>query len=68
MWLRLWCRLAAAALIGPLARKLPYAAGVALKRKEEKVPLVEFKMGLTPKECRETWGVGYTVCVFFKIH
>ena len=30
LWL--WCRPAAAALIGPLAWKLPYAMGVALKR------------------------------------
>ena len=30
LWL--WCRLAAAALIQPLAWELPYAAGVALKR------------------------------------
>jgi len=33
LWL---CRLAAAALIRPLAWKLPYAAGVALKRKRKK--------------------------------
>ena len=34
----LWCRrrLAAADLIGPLALELPYAAGVAIKRKEER--------------------------------
>ena len=30
----LWCRLAAAALIQLLAWELPYAAGVALKRKK----------------------------------
>ena len=34
LWL--WCRLAAAALIQPLAWELPYAAGVALKRKKKK--------------------------------
>ena len=35
--LGLWCRLAAVALIRPLAWKLPYAAGAALKkRKKEK--------------------------------
>ena len=33
LWL--WCRLAAAAPIGPLAQELPYVAGVALKRKEK---------------------------------
>ena len=32
--LRLWWRLAAAALIGPLAWELPYAVGAALKRKK----------------------------------
>ena len=34
LWL--WCRLAAAALILPLAWELPYAAGAALKRKKKK--------------------------------
>ena len=33
LWL--WPRLAAAALIGPLAWKLPYAIGVALKSKKK---------------------------------
>ena len=32
----LWCRLAAAALIGPLAWELPYAKGAALKKGEKK--------------------------------
>ena len=35
-WLWLWCRLAAAAPIGPLAWEPPYAVGVALKRQKEK--------------------------------
>ena len=34
LWL--WCRLAAIALIQPLAREPPYATGAALKRKKEK--------------------------------
>ena len=34
LWL--WCRLAAAVLIGPLAWEPPYALGVALKRQKEK--------------------------------
>ena len=34
--LRLWCRLAAAAPIRPLAGELPHAAGVAVKKKERK--------------------------------
>ena len=32
LWL--WCRLAVVALIGPLARKLSYAVGIALKIKK----------------------------------
>ena len=34
LWL--WCRLAVAAMIQPLAWELPYAADVALKRKRER--------------------------------
>ena len=34
LWL--WCRLAAVALIGPLAWEPPYAASMALKRKNKK--------------------------------
>ena len=33
--LRLWCRPADAALIRPLAGKLPHAAGTALKKKKK---------------------------------
>ena len=37
MWLWLWCRLAAEALIGPLAWEPPYAVvGVTLKSKKQK--------------------------------
>ena len=35
-WLRLWCRLAAAAPIGPLAWEPPHAVGAALKRQKTK--------------------------------
>ena len=35
LWLRLWCRLAAAVSIGPLAWELPYAAGMAIKKKKK---------------------------------
>ena len=35
LWL--WCRLAATALIRPLAWELPYAMGAALKSKRKKV-------------------------------
>ena len=41
LWL--WCRLAAAALIRPLARELPYAAGAALKGEEGKLIVSEGK-------------------------
>ena len=34
LWL--WCRLAATALIGPLAWEPPYAMGVALKKKPKR--------------------------------
>ena len=34
LWL--WCRLAAVALIGPLAWELPYAMGAALKKPKKK--------------------------------
>ena len=37
MWLWLWLRLAAVALIQPLAWELPYAADVALKRKKKQL-------------------------------
>ena len=36
--LLLWCKLEATALIQPLAWELPYAVGVALKRKRLVVP------------------------------
>ena len=35
-WLWLWCRLAAVALIQPLAWELPYATGAALKQNKTK--------------------------------
>ena len=35
-FLWIWCRQAAAALIGPLAWELPYAVGVALKKKKKR--------------------------------
>ena len=36
LWLWLWCRLAAAVLIQPLAWEPPYAAGTVLKRKKKR--------------------------------
>ena len=38
IWLWLWCRPAAVALIGPLAQEFPYATGVPLKRGKKKRP------------------------------
>ena len=37
---QLWCRLAAAAWVQSLTQELPYAAGMALKRKKKQVTLV----------------------------
>ena len=48
--LRLWCRLAAVALIQPLAWELPYAAGVALKRQRQKKLLFSL-MALQSTNC-----------------
>ena len=45
LWL--WCRLAAAALIQPLAWELPYATGVAVKGKKRK----------NPNHCLSFWQV-----------
>ena len=43
--LRLWCRLAAAAPISPLAWELPYVAGVALKSKKKKKEKKSYEKG-----------------------
>ena len=37
LWLWLWCRLAAVALIQPLAWELPYAVDTALNKEKKKV-------------------------------
>ena len=42
LWL--WCRAAAAARIPPLAWKLAYAAGMALKKKKKKTNLLLLKV------------------------
>ena len=49
LWL--WCRLAAAAPIGPLAGEPPYASGVALKR--QKIKKKERKKRERKKEGRK---------------
>ena len=61
--LRLWCRLAAAAPIRPLAREFPYAMGVALKR-EKKVRSMTPKLVLGLLTGRRCCGAsqGHQVC------
>ena len=44
----LWCRLVASALIRPLAWKLPYAAGAALKRQKENKQTNKQTKGIIP--------------------
>ena len=46
LWL--WCRLAATALIGPLAQEPPYAMGVALKRLKKKKFLASLTLTISP--------------------
>ena len=42
----LWCRLTAAAPTQPLAWELPYAVGVALKKKKKKdIQIIEYRNG-----------------------
>ena len=49
LWL--WCRLAATAMIQPLAWEPPYAVGVALKRKKTKKKKKQHKSELVPFLC-----------------
>ena len=62
----LWCRLAATTLIQPLAWELPYAAGVALKKKKKTDFLqsclfcdAAHRLGesLEASENKQTWSV-----------
>ena len=61
MWL--WCRLAAAALIPPLAWELPFAAGAALESKTNKTKIfveaspnrVGGSTGMQNMGCKEVW-------------
>ena len=43
LWLWLWCRLAAIALIRPLAWEPPYAMGVALEKTKKKKKDTNYK-------------------------
>ena len=47
LWL--WCRLAVAVLIGPLAWELSYAAGMALKRQKKKKSVYGVHKFLSPE-------------------
>ena len=51
--LRLWCRPAAVALVEPLAWKIPYAIGAALKRKKIKDKATEVSKFLRIRIYRE---------------
>ena len=55
MLLWLWCRLAAVALIQPLAWEIPYAVGVALKRKKKNACLRKLSSftSIEPKVLKE---------------
>ena len=44
VWLWLWCRPAATALIQPLAWESPYAEGVALKKRQKKERKRKFEL------------------------
>ena len=53
LWL--WCRLAAAPLIRPLAWELPYAMGVALKRPKKKTFKNCESLCCTPLPCKTSY-------------
>ena len=57
-WPWLWCRLAAVALIGPLAWEPPYTAGAALKKtKNKESSFLEGHIHRhTKNEKRNTWN------------
>ena len=54
LWL--WCRPAAAALIQPLAWKLPYAAGAALKKKKKGYLHVLVPLSVNVTLFEKGWG------------
>ena len=62
LWL--WCRLAAVALIGPLAWEPPYAMGVALKNKKQKKRVREGDLLEKdhPKPTPSGWTSSLTLC------
>ena len=80
LWL--WCRLAAMASIQPLAWELPYAAGMALKRKKKHSFLKKKKnlkqmtvhvdtQGRNEKMVLRVWEIiihGLSTCLLYLLH
>ena len=62
MFLWLWSRLADAAPILSLAWELPYAAVVALKRKEKSLQIINAGEGVEEKELSYTVGGNVNWC------
>ena len=56
LWL--WCSPATATLIRPLAWELPYAVGVALKRKIKSMGLLEFPCAVIAMAQGHCYGMG----------
>ena len=56
LWLWLWCRLAATALIRPLAWELPYATGAALKKTKRPKKKKKKKKGILAQVTPEQQG------------
>ena len=52
LWL--WYRLAASALIHPLAWELPYAVGAALKKKKKKKDKIKNKQKIKKRQCTKS--------------
>ena len=65
LWL--WCRLAAAAPIQPLAWEPPYAVGVAIKskKKKKKKHKKQTRKTTTKKTHCQTWSYCQSSCFYF---
>ena len=57
MLLGLWCRPAAAAPVQPLARNLPYATDVALKKKKKEILFINIYIICTFLLFRDVYGI-----------
>jgi len=60
--LQLWCRLAAAAPIQPLAWEPPYATGAALKKKTKKIGIINISL----QESERKKQYFFTTEIFFQ--